>query len=144
MARYALERIPALEAAAALRSALAGLPPGLQIGVIGSLGVRSDADSIPLLTEILTGGDASLARAAAVALGAIRTPAAAEALAKAETSDATTGLSATDARLACAERLLADGEKASALAIYKSFAGEDQPKHVRLAATRGMLACAGQ
>ena len=47
----------------------------------------------------------------------------------------------TDASLACAEALLADGKKAEALAIYKGFASDDQPKHVRLAATRGMLAC---
>ena len=33
---------------------------------------------------------------------------------------------------------------AQALAIYKGLAGADQPKHVRLAATRGMLACAGK
>ena len=43
-----------------------------------------------------------------------------------------------------AERLLAEGKKADALAIYKSLAGEEQPKHVRQAATRGMLAVAGK
>ena len=34
-------------------------------------------------------------------------------------------------------------EKADALAIYKQLAGQDQPRHVKLAATRGMLASAG-
>ena len=49
-----------------------------------------------------------------------------------------------DACLACAERLLGDGKKAEAIVLYKSLAGEDQPKHVRLAATRGLLAAAGK
>ena len=46
MARYALERIPAAEAAAALRDALPKLNGKLKVGVIGSLGVRRDAESI--------------------------------------------------------------------------------------------------
>ena len=48
MARYALERIPAPEAAAALRDSLGKLPTELKVGVIGSLGgrkaFRSSAD----------------------------------------------------------------------------------------------------
>ena len=50
----------------------------------------------------------------------------------------------TDARLSCAEGLLAAGNKGEALAIYKSLVGEGEPKQVKLAATRGMLACAGK
>jgi hypothetical protein len=53
-------------------------------------------------------------------------------------------LAISDACLACAERLLADGEKAEAVALYKSLSGEGQPKHVRLAATRGLLMAAGK
>jgi len=53
-------------------------------------------------------------------------------------------LAVTDASLACAESLLAAGKNADALAIYKGVAKGDQPKHVRLAATRGMLTCAGK
>ena len=30
------------------------------------------------------------------------------------------------------------------MAIYKSLSGEDQPKPIRLAATRGLLAVAGR
>ena len=37
-----------------------------------------------------------------------------------------------------------DREKAEAIAVYKSLAGPKQPKHVRLAATRGLLAAAGK
>ena len=49
-----------------------------------------------------------------------------------------------DACLTCAERLLADGKKPEAVRLYKSLNSEDQPKHVRLAATRGVLAAAGK
>ena len=114
------------------------------MGVIGSLGVRRDAASVPLLAALLGDADLAVARAAAFALGDIRTPEAAQALAKGKSTRAEANLAATDASLACAEQLLADGKRAEALAVYKRFVGDDQPKHVRLAATRGMLACAGK
>jgi len=40
--------------------------------------------------------------------------------------------------------MLAAGKKVEAMAIYKSLSGEDQPKHVRLAAIRGLLAVTGK
>jgi len=144
MARYALERIPAPEAAQAMRDALPKIDNVLKIGVMGSLGVRQDAASVAALAALLGNADVTVARSAVLALGAIRTPEAARALreGKPESSEARTA--AIDASLACAEGLLAAGKKADAMAVYKGFIGEDQPKHVRLAATRGMLACAGK
>ena len=143
MARYALERIPAPEAAQAMRDALPKLNGELKVGVIGSLGVRQDAASVPALAAQLGDADAAVARSAALALGAMRDPAAAKALQRAKVQSAEVQCAVTDASLACAEGLLAAGKKAEALAVYKGFVGDDQPKHVRLAATRGMLACAG-
>ena len=49
-----------------------------------------------------------------------------------------------DACLVCAGGLLAGGNKAEAILLYKSLNSQDQPKHVRLAATRGLLAAAGK
>ncbi len=144
LARYALERIPAPEAAQAMRDALPKLSGVLKVGVIGSLGVRQDVASVPALSAMLGEADAAVASAAAFALGAIRTPEAAKALAKVKPAGGDLKLAATDASLACAEELLTDGKKVEALTIYKGLASADQPKHVRLAATRGMLACAGQ
>ena len=72
MARYALERIPAPEAAQALRDALPKIDNALKMGVIGSLGVRQDAASVPALVALLGDADATVARSAALALGAIR------------------------------------------------------------------------
>ena len=144
MARFALERIPAPEAAEALRDALPKVANGLKIGIIGSLGCarrRGQRES--------AGGARWRQRrggfcAAALALGDIRTGEAANAVASAKPSHDDANAAVTDARLACAEALLSAGKKAEALALYRSLAGENQPKHVRLAATRGLLATAGK
>ena len=144
MSRYALERIPADEAARALRESLSKVSGPLKVGVIGSLGVRRDETSVPALAALLADADTGVARAAAAALGDIATPDAAKALMTSRATNAEVPSAANDARLACADGLLAAGKKSEALALYKSLVGEDQPKHVRLAGTRGMLACAGK
>ena len=144
MARYALERIPAREAARAMLDALPKLSGNLKIGVIGSLGVRRNKACVPALAALLTDNDEAIVRAAALALGDIGTGKAAKALAKAKPSGVEAKRAAIDASLVCAETLLARGRKAVALTLYKRLASSDQPKYVRLAATRGMLACAGK
>ncbi len=144
MARFALERIPASEAAKALRDALSKTQGEVKVGIISSLGTRRDADSVSSLAKLLGDNDGAVARAAANALGAIRNAEAAKALAEAKSAKPEVKQAATDASLACAEALLAEGKKDEATAIYKRFAGQDQPRHVRLAATRGMLAVAGK
>jgi len=143
MARYSLERIPAPEAAQALRDSLAKLPADLKVGVISSLGSRDDNASVATLAGLLNDENPAVATAAAHALGAIRSPEAAKALSEAKPADKVQA-AATDASLACAEALLAAGKNTDALAIYKGLVGEGQPKHVKLAATRGMLACAAK
>jgi HEAT repeat protein len=144
MARYALERIPAAEAAQAMREALPRIDNALKVGVMGSVGVRQDVASVPALVALLADTDGTVARSAALALGAIAAPEAAGALRAAKPESTELKIAVTDACLACAEGLLAAGKKGEAMAVYKGFIGEDQPKHVRLAATRGMLACAGK
>jgi HEAT repeat protein len=144
MARYALERIQAPEAAAALRDALPKVSNSLKVGVIGSLGARGDVASVPAISALLADADAAVARAAAIALGDIGGVDAAKALTASKPSTAEVKSATTDASLACAEDLLASGAKMEALMVFKSLAGEDQPKHIRLAGTRGMLACAGK
>ena len=145
MARYALELNSAPEAAAAIREAVPAAQGPLKVGMIGSLGKRRDAASVEVLAPLLADADAETAAAAAAALGAIGTSAAAKALSECvEKAPAGLRTSAIDACLICAERLLADGKKDEAVAVYKSLGGEDQPKHVRMAATRGLLIAAGK
>lgn len=154
MARFALERIQAAEAAAALRDALGTVSGDLKIGMISSLGSRGDAESVPLLKALLP-ADATplaaegvaIARAAAEALGMIATPAAAEALATVNPLAAgPVAQAAVDARLACAESFLRHGKKPEAVAIYEALAaaaaGQPAARRIELAATRGLLACA--
>lgn len=144
MARYALERIPAAEAGQALRDALSKVGGPLLVGMISSLGVRAEAASVAPLAGLLRDSDAAVAKAAAYALGDIRSPEAAKALADAKPQNNEAAFAATDASLACAEAMLKQGKKAEAMALYKSLSGEQQPKHVRLAATKGLLAAAGK
>jgi HEAT repeat protein len=143
MARYALERIEGPESIKALRDALPKTTGALQAGVIESLGARRDAASVGVLADLAVGPDNMIAFAAINALGNIGTHDAAKALADTlkKAPDQLKPIAA-DACLACAECMADNGKKAEAMLLYKGLSGEDQPKHVRLAATRGLLAAA--
>ncbi len=141
MARYVLQAIPDAAASQTLLEALPKLEGDLKAGVIGSLGVRKDNGAVASLAALLGNSDATVARAAASALGAIRSKEAGKALAAAKPNAAAVTV-AIDSSLACAEAMLADGDKIGALMIYKQLAKGDPPKHIKLAATKGMLACA--
>ena len=142
MARYALESMPNAAAGKALLDALPKLTGKLLVGVIGSLGVRQDDESVTALAALMDNDSTTIAEAAAHALGAIRSSAAAQALANVSANTAA-AQAVTDASLACAESLLAKGDKTGALTIYKRLSKGKPAKHVKLAVTRGMLACAG-
>ena len=145
IARYALERIPDKKAAKAMRDALPKVGRKLKPGMIGSLGVRRDKRSIKVIAKFLGNSDMQIARAAAQSLGLIGTSAAAGELSK-FAKKASTGMKipVADACLACAEQLLADGEKSEALALYNELKGDDQPSHVKAAAMKGILTVATQ
>lgn len=145
MARYGLERIPDPAASAALREALAKTEGVLKVGVINSLGVRRDAASAPQLAALVDNADPQVAAAAIAALGQIGNAEAAKTLGEVQKKAAAPLQAAVaDALLCCAERMLGAGQKLEAMAIYKGLNSEDQPKHVRLAAVRGLLAAAGK
>lgn len=146
MARFALERIPGPEAGAALNKALGTVSDALKIGMMSSLASRRDLACVPVLTTLLK-GPPLLAIPAANALGTIHSTEAIAALAAADPFAAEgVGEAVVNARLACAESLLAAGKRADALAIYqglaKAAAGKPDAKAIELAATRGILACA--
>lgn len=142
MARYALDSLPGDAATKALLDALPKLSGNLKIGVIGSLGSRQANGAVASLAALLNDSDAAVARSAAGALGAIRTPDAAKALAAAKPNPEAISV-AVDSSLACAEAMLASGDKLGALKMYRQLSKGDPPKHVKLAAAKGMLACAG-
>ena len=137
MARYALQTMETPAAGQALLASLTKLNGELKVGAIASLGARRESGAVAALAALLGDQDEGVSRAAALALGAIRSKEAAKALAAAKQS-----APVVDATLACAEAMLAGGDKTGALMIYKKVATGDVAKHVKLAATRGMLACA--
>jgi HEAT repeat protein len=145
IARYALGRIPDEKATAAMRDALPKVSSKLKPGIIGSLGVRRDKKSINAISKLLGDSDIQVARAAAHSLGLIGTSAAAKELSTfAKKAPANMKMPVADACLICAEQLLADGEKSEAVALYKELKGDDQPKHVKVAAMKGMLTAAAE
>jgi len=145
MGRYALERIPAAEAATALRDALPALSGKLLVGAIGSVGARRDAAAVPALAKLLLSPDVAVGAAAACALGNVASEDAAKVLCEAGAKAPPAVKPAlADAALVAAERLLAAGNRAAAKTTYLAVQGGDWPKPVRLAATRGLLRIANQ
>ena len=144
MARFALERIPASEAAQALREALPKVSGPVKIGVISSVGTRRDAAAVVTLAGLLKDADPAIARAAALALGTIGSAESAAALQAAQKAATGNSLTLIDALLSCAEAMLANNKLVDASAIYKTFEQANQPRLVRLAAARGLLACASK
>jgi len=143
IARYALGRIPNKKAVKAIRDALPKVSSKLKPGIIGSLGVRRDKKSINAISKLLGDSDLQVARAAAHSLGLIGTSAAAKELSTfAKKAPANMQIPVADASLICAEQLLADGDKSEAVALYNRLKGDDQPKHVKVAAMKGMLTAA--
>jgi HEAT repeat protein len=141
MARYALERMPCPEAVGAMRDALPKAKGRVKVGVINSLGARRDAKSLNTMVALLKDSDKEIVAAAAAALGSIGNEEAAQALGAFQAkAPKELRLTAADAYLACAERLLADGKKAQARKIYSALDNDQQPKHVQRAAKQGKLA----
>jgi len=145
IARYALERIPDKKAAEAMRDALPKVSGKLKPGLIGSLGVRRDKKSTKPIAKLLGDADILIAQAAAHALALIGTSAAAKELTKfAKKARGAMRQRVADACLICAEQLLADGEKAKAMALYKDLQSGAQPTHVKIAAMKGMVAASSR
>lgn len=130
-ARRALEKNPAPEAGAALREALekAG-EPSLKLGLIHSLGIRRDAQAVPLLARQTTPPAADAAR---LALGRIGTREAVDALLAAPASQAT-----TEGLVAAANQRLADGDAATARTVFANLFSAVQPPGTRAAALFGL------
>lgn len=139
-ARYGLEPIADPSVDDALRAALSKLKGNLLIGVINSIGKRRDAKASAALARMIHGADADVARAAAAALGSIGGTSSVKELqgALAKTSGMTR-MAVADGCLVCAERLLAEGKRDQALALYASLSAPDVPKPARLAAMQGII-----
>jgi len=144
MARYALERIPATEAGAALRAALDKVSGKHKVGIINSLGQRRDAQSVSLLVALLKDPDQSLALAAVNALGFIGDDAALKALDELrKTAPEPARAHVLDAYIRCLEQLARRGEKDKAFEQDQDVYASGGPATVQVAALRGMASLDG-
>jgi len=137
MARYALERIPVPAAADALLQALPKAAGKVKVGIIGSLGARGEARSVPALQPLLASPDAGAAGAAIAALAHIADPRALAALAGVKGALLPQAL---EARLQLADLLVRRGDRTRALAAYRQLYAPANPAPIRAGALRGLAA----
>jgi len=139
-ARIALEAIPGPAADAALRDALGLLEGRLLVGTINSIAVRRDVRAVNPLVQKLNDANASVASAAAVALGHIGGERAAQALTQ-SLSNAPAGVRSAVAEgcILCAEWFLAQGRTADAIKLYDTVRQATVPEQRHLEAIRGAI-----
>ncbi len=139
-ARHALEGMPFPEAVAALRESLARTSGLTKAGLIESLGWRRDTDAVPLLKPLLSNPDATLAAAAASALGKIGGADVLDALESArDTIPDEARPALIEGLMRCAEEKVHGGDRARAAAIYESLFAATEPAPIRTAAYAGMI-----
>jgi len=139
-ARYALEGMPFPEAQAILREAIVKTSGERKIVFINLAGLRRDKQAVKLLIPLLSDKDATLAGAAAMALGRIGGKESVAALTLAsKNTDSQIRTAALQALLQCAEYSLQAGDNSSAAAIYKLVANAEVSPAIRNAAWRGQV-----
>jgi len=139
-ARYALERIPGVEADQALIAALDKATGDVRRGIVFSLGHRRPAAAAPALAVLAAGKDVVLAADAIKALGKIGGAEAIKFLAAALTKSATLKSEAASALLLAAEDALQAGDRAAAATAYDRVFAANVPSTLRQAAFKGKLA----
>jgi HEAT repeat protein len=140
MARYGLEPIQNPSVDEVFRDALGKLKGMQLVGVIGSVGVRRDAQAVPVLAKMLRDTDAEIAQAAARALGNIGNSAAASALEnELKRTSGQNKLNVCEGLFRCAETAVAEGRKQQAIEIYDQLRKLDDPHQVCGGAVRGAI-----
>lgn len=134
----ALEKIPAQEAGQALREALRDTGNPNRIAIINSLAARKDEKAVSDLKSLIHNDDPMVAMAAVSALGDIGGKDAAKILGDfSRTAGGDIKWIVLDAQLQCADKLLEDGDRSSALAIYEKVYDADPPVSIKTAALTG-------
>ena len=141
MARYALERIPAPEALAALRAALSKAPEKARPGIVNTLGIRRDAQAVGALAKLTGASDETLAESSIAALGRIASPQALSALAALRKQGSEPAM---EASLVAADHLASHGNRTGALEIYRELSATSSPVMMRIGGLQGLSAVAGK
>jgi len=138
-ARLALERIPGVEAGAALRAAVGPACARLRVGLANSLGNRGENAAAPELAALLADADPAVAEAAAAALGRLNADEALQALlARLDALAGAVRAAADEACLTWAERLAASGRVREAADLYARLCAPGTDAPVCAAAMRGL------
>jgi HEAT repeat protein len=141
MARYALEPIPDPLVDEALRAAVVKLKGKPLVGVLGSIGVRRDAQATNALVKHLADPDSKVAQAAARSLGRIGTKEAEMALMRTLATNPPPANEAAlyEALFRCAETMAAHGAREEAQSIYDVLRAGNSPPQAKVAALRGAI-----
>lgn len=140
MARYALEPIADPKVDTAFREALGKVQGRPLIGIIGSLGVRRDAQSVGALAGLLQNSDPAIVHASALALGNIGNTEAARALESAVAKAPVAQLPVlSEGLFRCAESLSGQRHEAAAVGIYDRLLKLNASSAIRTAALRGAI-----
>jgi len=139
-ARYALKPIPDPAVDDALRAAIPKLKGKLLCGVIDTIGHRQDVKAVDAVAKLVMGADTEVALAAAASLGQISGPAAAKALMDAlPKTKGPVRTAVADAGLVCAEGLIAQGDRKTAMSMYDTLSRPEMPRTVRVAAMHSLI-----
>jgi HEAT repeat protein len=144
-ARFALQKMDGPQVTQALLKSLETLQGDLRLGVIGTIGRRRDATAVGPLAKLLTDADATIAEAAAVALGWIGTNDAAEALTKAfnEQQDAERKESLGAALLLAGQQLVKSGNTQAAISVFDLLRIAELSEACRIGATQNAILARG-
>ena len=147
MARYGLEPIKDPAVDEALRDALGKVKGKPLVGVIGSIGVRRDAQAVqPLLGILMQNETSGEAKCAALrALGQIGTTEAAQVLKVSLDQAPPEGLpDVYEGLFRCAERFVGEGNNGAAIDIYDTLLAQKASHQVRAGALRGAILTRGK
>ena len=142
-ARYALERIPAPEAEAALLAGLGQASGRVRLGIISSLTGRRAQKAVPALAALAAGSDKAAAEASVAALGTIGGAESAGALLKLIDRPGLAGRNAAAAALAGCAGGLAAQDPATARTLYDKLLSPRLALPIRRAAFAGKISLAG-
>lgn len=138
-ARTALEANPVADVDVAFREALADLKGRQLVGVINSIAVRRDAEATESLVRLASDDDDEIAGAAMSALGSLATTESVAAVQQMLSGESSRRVTAADACLTAADRLIIEGKNDRALEILKAVRSAELPKHLNVAARFGEI-----
>ena len=143
-ARFALEANPSPEVDKAFRAALSELKGRQLVGVINSIATRKDTQSVDALLPLAAGDNLEIAASAISALGVLATPESISAVKQALAQKPSLRVTAADACLTAADRLLIDEKNEAALLLLTTLRKVELPKHINVASRLGEIRTGSQ